>query len=229
MFKTELHVHTYPVSRCAHTEPEETAEHYIENGYRTMVITNHFSPPLFDTGCHSFESYEQTAQFFIDGYRRAKKQAGDRMTVLMGMELRVNANMNDYLIYGIDEQFVKDLGNVMDKRIRDIVPFIHERGALIFQAHPFRNGMTVTDPSLLDGIEAGNFCTTHDSRNDIAQIWAKRYELLTVYGSDYHNKCYMRGAGILTDDPITDNERLVSVLKSKSFMVTDGLNIYKPY
>ena len=70
--------------------------------------------------------------------------------------------------------------------IKELYPFFHENGALIFQAHPFRDTMTVTSPKFLDGIEAGNFCTTHDSRNDIAAAWAKKFGMLTVYGSDYH-------------------------------------------
>ena len=229
MYKTELHVHTSPASKCAHTEPEEMAEQYIENGYSTIVITNHMSPTLFDTVLPDISDYREAADIYLEDIRRARRQAGDRLTVLCGMELRVRENMNDYLIYGIDEQLIYDMGNVMDKKIRELYPFFHERGALVFQAHPFRNTMTITNPSYLDGIEAGNFCTTHDSRNDIAEIWAKKFDMLTVYGSDYHSVSYMRSAGILTDYPITDNRILIETLKNKSFTVTDGEREYKPF
>lgn len=229
MFKTELHLHTSPASKCAHVEPEEVIEQYIENGYSTVVITNHMSPTLFDTILPDVDDYIEAANIYLEDIRRARRYANGRITVLPGMELRVRKNMNDYLIYGIDEQLILDMGNVMDKSIRELYPFFKEHGALVFQAHPFRDTMTVTSPSCLDGIEAGNFCTTHDSRNDIAQLWAKKFGMLTVYGSDYHNISYMRGAGILTQRPITDNVELVRVLKAKDFKVTDGENVFLPY
>lgn len=229
MYKTELHVHTSPASKCAHTEPEEMVEQYIENGYSTVVITNHMSPTLFDVILPDIKDYKETANIYLEDIRRAKRAARGRITVLAGMELRVKNNMNDYLIYGVDEQFILDMGNVMDKTIKELYPFFHEHGALVFQAHPFRDTMTVTSPNTLDGIEAGNFCTTHDSRNDIAAVWAKKFNMLTVYGSDYHSLSYMRGAGILTDSPVTSNAQLVETLKTKSFKVTDGENIFLPY
>ena len=120
MFKSELHVHTSPASNCAHTEPEETIEHYIEHGYSTVVITNHMSPTLFDTIVPQDCDYRQAAEIYLDDYRRAKKYANGRINVLCGMELRVRKNMNDYLIYGLDEQFILNMGNVMDKTIKKL-------------------------------------------------------------------------------------------------------------
>ena len=229
LYKTELHAHTCPASKCAHTEPEEMIEQYIENGYSAVVITNHMSPTLFDVILPDITDYREAAEIFLEDIRRARVYAAGRITVLTGMELRVRKNMNDYLIYGIDDEFILNMGNVMDMTIKELSPFFHENGALIFQAHPFRDTMTVTSPKLLDGIEAGNFCTTHDSRNDIAAVWAKKFGMLTVYGSDYHSKAYMRGAGILTEQPITCNAELLNVLKTKSFKVTDGENVFLPY
>lgn len=229
MYKTELHVHTCPASKCAHTEPEEMIEQYIENGYSTVVITNHMSPTLFDVILPGIADYKEAAQIFLEDIRRARVCAAGRIAVLTGMELRVRNNMNDYLIYGVDDDFILNMGNIMDMTIKELYPFFHENGALIFQAHPFRDNMTVTSPKYLDGIEAGNFCTTHDSRNDIAAAWAKKFGMLTVYGSDYHSKSYMRGAGILTEQPIKDNSQLVEVLKTKNFTVTDGEKTFSPY
>lgn len=187
------------------------------------------SPTLFDVILPDITDYKEAAKIFLEDIRRARVYAAGRITVLTGMELRVRKNMNDYLIYGIDDEFILNMGNIMDWTIKELYPFFHENGALIFQAHPFRDTMTVTSPKFLDGIEAGNFCTTHDSRNDIAAAWAKKFGMLTVYGSDYHSKSYMRGAGILTEQPIKDNSQLVEVLKTKNFTVTDGENIFSPY
>lgn len=72
MYKTELHVHTCPASKCAHTEPEEMIEQYIENGYSTVVITNHMSPTLFDVILPDITDYKEAAKIFLEDIRRAR-------------------------------------------------------------------------------------------------------------------------------------------------------------
>ena len=226
MFKTELHVHTSPVSRCAHVDAVATARHFCKEGYDTIVITNHMSPALFSKNlpCDP-DDWRAVADYFLSDYRKAKAAVGDKMNVLVGMELRINKNGNDYLVYGIDEQFVYDMGNVLDMRLKDIIAMIHDAGGIILQAHPFRDNMTVTNPSLLDGIEVVNFTAGHNSRNDIAMIWAKKHDMLGICGQDYHNTDYIIGAGILTDVRITDEKQLADILKSRDFKMTDGKQI----
>lgn len=222
MFKTELHIHTSPVSKCARTSPEDMVEDFIENGYSTIVITNHFSPTLTDIILKKQTTHEQTVEFFLSDYERAKKAANGRLNVLLGMEYRNRHNLNDYLVYGIDEEFLYQAKGCLEMDIKEASALFHEKGALIYQAHPFRDTMTVTSPKYLDGIEGGNFCTTHDSRNDIAMVWAEKFNMNTVYGSDYHSKAYMRGAGILTDFEIKDNNRLLEVLRTMNFDAVDN-------
>ena len=226
MFKTELHVHTSPISRCAKVGAAEATRHFEESGYNTIVITNHMSPALFgDKLPCDPNDWKAVADYFLSDYRIAK-QTAKNMNVLLGMELRVKENMNDYLVYGIDDQFVYDMGNVLDKKIKEIVPMIHEAGGIILQAHPFRDKMTVTNPSLLDGIEIINFTASHNSRNDIATIWAKKHDMLGICGQDYHNTDYLIGAGILTDCEITNEKQLRDILVSRNFKMTDGQDIF---
>ncbi len=226
MFKTELHIHTSPVSKCAKVDAITTAQHFLDKGYKTIVITNHLSPTLFEKviTCDP-NDWKAVADCYLSDYRLARQAVEGKMNVLLGIELRVRENINDYLIYGISEEFVYNLGNVMDLKLKEIVPIVHSAGGLIFQAHPFRNAMTVTNPELLDGIEVYNLSFGHDSRNDIACSWAKKFNLLHTIGQDYHKPEYLIGAGILTDTEITSNAELVEVLKSKSFKMTDGSQI----
>lgn len=226
MFKSELHVHTSPVSRCAKVDAKQTAIHFANEGYSTIVITNHLSPALFakELPCDP-DDWKGIVDFYLSDYYAAKEAVKGKMNVLLGAEIRVHKNGNDYLVYGVGEQFFYDLGNPFDKKIKDIVPLIHEAGGLLFQAHPFRNNMTVTDPDLLDGIEVFNFSAGHDSRNDIACLWAKKYGLIGICGQDYHIPSYLIGGGILTDTEIKDNKQLAMVLKSGEFKMTDGNHI----
>ncbi len=226
MFKTELHLHTSPVSRCAHVDAASAIGQYIEWGYDTVVVTNHMSPALFskELTC-DHDDWHAVVDYYLSDYRIAKKTAGDKMNVLLGMELRVRENANDYLVYGIDEQFVYDMGNPLDIKLKNIVPMIHEAGGIILQAHPFRDKMTVTNPKLIDGIEVVNFTAGHDSRNDIACMWAKKFDMLGICGQDYHNRDYIIGAGILTDTLITNEKQLRDILVSRNFKMTDGAQI----
>ena len=226
MFKTELHVHTSPVSRCAKVDAKSTALHFANEGYNTIVITNHLSPALFakELPCEH-DDWKGIVDFFLSDYYMAKEAVKGRMNVLVGAELRVNKNGNDYLVYGVDEQFFYDIGNPFDKKIEDIAPLVRDAGGIILQAHPFRNGMTVTPPYVIDGVEVFNFSAGHDSRNDIACAWAKKFGLIGICGQDYHNTSYLFGAGILTEDEIKDSNDLLKILKSGDFKMTDGSQI----
>lgn len=222
MFKTELHVHTSPVSRCAKIDAVTATKQFEDSGYDTIVITNHLSPSLFNgKGDFDESDWKSAVDYFLSDYRTAKSTAVN-MQVLLGMELRLKENMNDYLVYGIDENFLYALENPLDMKLKDVVPLIHDAGGIILQAHPFRNNMTVTNPKLLDGIEVVNFTASHDSRNDIACMWAKKFDMLAICGQDYHNTSYIVGGGILTDERITDEKQLVKILLSRNFTMTDG-------
>jgi predicted metal-dependent phosphoesterase TrpH len=224
MFKTELHVHTFPASNCGRTCPEDMVENFIENGYSTIVITNHFSPTLFNVVAKGKE-HKEVVDVFLDDYNRAKEQAAGRLNILLGMEFRNIHNDNDYLVYGVTENMLYNAKDVLRMKIKNAAEYFRLQGAMVFQAHPFRDGMTVTNPKYIDGIEEINFCVTHNNRNEIAKVWAEEYEMLKVYGQDYHSTKYMQGAGILTDFEIKTNEQLLEVLKSQSFKVTDGKEI----
>lgn len=228
MFKTELHIHTSPVSNCAHVSPEEMIEDHVKNGYSTIVITNHFSPALTDVILKKQASHTQAVDFFLSDYRRAKKAANGRINVLLGMEYRNRHNSNDYLVYGIDEKFLYGIEGCLEMKIKEASALFREKGALIYQAHPFRDSMTITNPKYLDGIEGGNFCTTHDSRNDIARAWAEKFSMNMVFGSDYHSTAYMRNSGIITETEIKTNAQLIEVLQAMNFTAVDnGQTVYE--
>ncbi len=226
MFKTELHVHTSPVSRCAKVDAKSTALHFLNEGYDTIVITNHLSPVLIERKlpCDP-DDWNAVIDYYLADYRAAKEAVAGKMNVLLGAEIRMHKNGNDYLVYGVDEKFYYDIGNFFDKKIDDVAPLVREAGGLVFQAHPFRNNITVTDPYLLDGIEVFNFSVGHDNRNDIACAWAKKFGLIGICGQDYHIPSYLIGAGILTENEITTSGQLIDILRSGDFKMTDGSQI----
>ena len=75
--------------------------------------------------------------------------------------------------------------------------------------------MRVVKPELLDGVEVYNGSTSHDSRNDIALMWAERHGLIKTSGSDYHNvELGLISGGIVTDEPIRTNSELLDILRT---------------
>jgi len=226
-FKTELHCHSAPVSACAKAFPEEIVQAYLEHGYNTIVLTNHFSRFTFKNkrmGDLSALPWQEKVDYYMKGYRELKEAAGDKINIIFGCELRSNLDENDYLIYGLDEDFLRRNEDLYDVPTPEVSARVRESGFLFLQAHPFRDFMQMVNPQYLDGIEVFNGNPSQDSRNDIARIWAERFGLIGTSGSDFHK--IVEGAfagGILTDEPITSNEQLLEILRSGNFeMIKDN-------
>lgn len=217
MYRYELHAHTNEVSRCAHVSAERVVESYAEAGYNGIVITNHLNSATFQ-GRPEILWSEQVSHF-LSAYHLAKKAAPEHFTVFLGMELTFTENGNDYLVYGLDEEFLFYNEYLREMNIRQFSELAHANGLLIFQAHPFRNGMNITDPKLLDGIEVYNGNANHDSRNDIAHLWADKYGLLTSSGSDYHQARDIARGGIIAEKPLLTQKDLLAALKSRAKLI----------
>ena len=209
-FKTELHLHTSEVSVCARSTAPEMAERYLAAGYRTVVVTNHYSittaNAMGDAWC---------TDRYLEGYRVMKEYAKGRLNVLLGAELRFCGMPNDYLIFGLTEEFLYAHPDLHQMTLETFSPLARENGILIVQAHPFRKGMCISNPELLDGIEVFNV-SERPFRNHIALQWAQHYHLIGTSGSDLHAPENPIGAGLLTDSPIESMEELVQILKSRS-------------
>jgi predicted metal-dependent phosphoesterase TrpH len=143
---------------------------------------------------------------FLEGYRFAK-QRGDElgMSVILGAELRFPENDNHYLIYGIDENFLR---NNQYLYLMGIKEFYREFGneVLIIQAHPYRYNNNVVYHDYIHGVEVVNSCPNHLNYNNRALGLCKNYPALyRVCGSDVHN---FEDAGLtytLFDCPIVDS------------------------
>lgn len=211
-YKYEMHCHTGCVSRCGRVEPEEIVKLYKEKGYNGIVVTDHYSPMTFTPNWCP----QKQIDFYLGGYRRMKKVAGDDFTVLLGIELRHYFTANDYLIYGIDEDFLYNAGNLMRVWEKGVYKLAHERGYLVYQAHPFRAGIRRCDLQYIDGVEVYNG-KTNKQMNDDAYRWAKENQKLMVSGSDFHTVKNLARGGIITDKPINNNDDLLKILKKQDF------------
>lgn len=211
-YKYEMHCHTGCVSRCGRVAPEEIVKLYKDKGYSGIVVTDHYSPMTFDRNWCP----QKQIDFYLSGYRRMKAAAGNDFTVLLGMELRHYFTANDYLVYGIDEDFLYKGGNLMKPWEKSIYNMAHKKGFLVYQAHPFRTGIRRCDLEYIDGVEVYNG-KTDKALNEKAYEWAKQNNKLMVSGSDFHTKKNLARGGIITNEVINNNDDLLRILKSNNF------------
>ncbi len=224
-YRTELHLHTAEVSACATENVAYIADIYAAAGYTTVVVTEHLNPQTFKNKRVDLSAadWEEKCTHYLRGYRAMQEAAGGRFHVLLGMELNPKPMGCDYLIYGMTEEFLRGFPEIADTPLKLLVSRLHDAGMLLYQAHPFRNDARVTDPRLLDGIESYNGHVGHDSRNGIARLWAEKFSLPEISGTDFHHAHQAPVAGIETDFPITTNEMLLDVLRSGNYtLIREG-------
>ncbi len=216
--KIDLHVHTSEISRCGKVSAVDTVRMYKEAGYGAIVITNHFSR---DEERH-FKSLgrDDYLNAFKEGFELARAE-GERLgiTVLMGYELRFERNVNDYLVFGLPDEVALEYDRIFKMSPSEFGSLANHVGALFYQAHPFRNSMTVVNPACLFGIEVVNGNQRHDSRNDIANMWADKFSLHKIGGSDFHHPEDIAVSGIETNESITTMEELVKLLREGNYTV----------
>lgn len=213
-YKYELHCHTAAVSRCGRVVPEEIVKLYMEKGYNGIVVTDHYSPmtfPIQHVACPQKE-----VDFYLSGYRRMKAAAPADFTVLLGMELRHYGTANDYLLYGVEEDFLYQAGNLLKVLEKDVKRLCEEKGYLVYEAHPFRPGRTRVNPKYIDGVEVYNG-KTKDAENHKALLWAQKHGKLMVSGSDFHRRTELAKGGIITEKRIQNNQDLLTILKKSKF------------
>lgn len=214
--KIDLHIHTTGFSECGKLSVAEIVELYSKAGFDAIVITNHFNRSsrewfLKNGGSDYLKAYFDTLRQGAE----LGKQYG--LLVLGGFELRFDGSSNDYLVYGMSAEQCADWDKLFAMGPREFGAFARENGILFYQAHPFRNGITVVPPEALFGIEVLNTHPRHDSRNDIALAWAEKYGLHKIAGSDCHQTCDVGTSAIVTDETVRSVEDLVYVLKNDLF------------
>lgn len=218
--KIDLHIHTTGFSNCGKLSIEEIVPLYSRAGYDCIVITNHFS-----TTSRKWFQENVGGDFCKSYFDTIKKGAelGEKLGLLVlgGFELRFDENSNDYLVYGMTEEMCRDCGKIFAMTPEEYGLFAKENGILFYQAHPFRNKITVVNPECLFGMEILNTHPRHDSRNDIASLWAEKYHLHKIAGSDCHQIQDVGTSFISTDQPVKNMGDLLHILKKDLYTLEE--------
>ena len=215
MYKYETHLHTWPVSKCAKSDICECMKFYKEIGYNGIFITNHFLDG--NINIEPERSYEERIKFYFSDYEKAliyEKEIG--IKVFCGVELSYGGT--DFLVYGLNKEWYLNNPQIMDMKKSDELKMFMENGALVIQAHPFREASYIDHirlfPRCVHGVEVENACRM-EFENKMAKYYAKEYGLIEFAGSDNHSvKTQKKFAGMCSNKEIIDEQDFVNKVKN---------------
>ncbi len=139
------------------------------------------------------------------------------INILLGIELRFNNHANDFLVYGIDEEFLYNNPELYKLTPAEFTELKNGKGIMLFQAHPFRKKMKIEKNKYLDGIEVINGNPRHDSDNSTAYKHAVDNKLRMLSGSDFHQHPDIARGGLILNEKIKSSKEFADyILGNKS-------------
>lgn len=233
MYKLEMHLHTLGRSPCALTDEHTIAQIYSGLHYDGIVCTNHFNRYLCDEH-YPGGTEKDKVNFWLGGYKTLKTEcAAYGIDVFLGMELLID-DLTYYkptpphaemLLYGIEEQWlVAHPDDLFAMSLAELSALCRQKGWLMSQAHPFRDGINAQDPRLLEGGEIWNGHPQQNNHNDQAADFVLKNNLLPTAGSDFHFPgC--EGSGVYLENAVTTDSQLVAELRRRKHKVfnKDGI------
>lgn len=220
MYLYETHLHTSPVSKCARVGVRETVEFYKNAGYAGIFITNHF----IDGNINIDRSlpYEERINFYFSDYEEGVRIGRELdFPVFCGCELSHGGT--DFLVYGLDKEWFLAHPEIEGMSKTQELALMASEGALIIQAHPFREASYIDHirlfPRSVHGVEIYNANRT-DFENVMAKQYADNYSLLYFAGSDNHlGGAQMRFGGMSSKTPIRDERDFIDRVLSGEMQV----------
>ena len=215
MYRYETHLHTLPVSKCARQSVRQNLEFYASLGYDGIFITNHFLDGNINIDKNL--PYEEQLEFYFSDYYEALKLSKEiGIKVFLGVEISYRGT--DFLIYGLDKEWFLAHPEIMDMKKSEELAFLIENGALVIQAHPYREDRHINHirlfPRCVHGIEVIN-ASRPDFENAMADAYANAYQLLKIAGSDNHaGNNVKRLAGIETASPLLNEQDFIGRVKN---------------
>ena len=210
MYRYETHLHTYPVSACGQVGVEESIAFYKELGYDGVFITNHFLDG--NINLDPARPYAERIEFYFSDYAHGL-QVGKELGIKVFCGVELSYGGTDFLIYGLDKAWYLAHPEIMEMPKKEELRLMMDSGALVIQAHPFREAHYIDHfrlfPRDVHGVEVIN-ANRPDHENDMAAQYAAHYGLREFAGSDNHFGRRAKAlAGVQSETPLGDEQDLV--------------------
>lgn len=216
MYKYETHLHTLPVSRCAKATVEENLAFYKKIGYDGVFITNHFLDG--NINIDKEKPYKEKIEFYFSDYEKAL-EIGKELDIKVFCGVELSYSGTDFLVYGLDKEWFLAHPEIMEMKKKDELAFMMDNGALIIQAHPYREAPYIDHirlyPRSVHGVEIINACQFKE-QNNMAKLYAENYNLIPFAGSDNHKASAKKIlAGVCCNEPICDVKDFIEKVKER--------------
>ena len=216
-YQFDVHMHTAETSKCGRIPAADLVDRYKAAGYDGIIITDHLHEEYISL-LYCYDDWDTCVDRFLDGYKRAKKR-GDEVgvQVFLAAELRFAENDNDYLVYGIDEAWLR--AHPYPFRMGPVEYFRRfQHDLLIVQAHPFRDGNRFIRWDCIHGLEVVNTHPDHENLNE-ASLEAFRHQshLYPLCGSDTHRKGQECASWVLLEQPVRNIQDYIAAVRQGAY------------
>lgn len=191
----ETHMHTREVSPCGQCDAADMMAAYADKGYGGVFVTDHLSPYALahfasDTNdyFHLSLTWPQIVTRYLRGYDTAKL-IGEALglRVFLGVELTLEQGPEDYLLLGVDKEFLLAHKNIQTYTLPQLKAAVNQYGLPLYQAHPLRKNLQLQRHDQIDGLEVYNGNGGEErNRNTLVLEEARKRGCLMLSGSDAH-------------------------------------------
>ncbi len=215
-YRYETHLHTSPVSACAREGVRDNLIFYRDMGFDGVFITNHFLNGNMSRRNEALSYAEKLDHYFSDYEEGCRLGEELGLRVFLGVEMSDKGT--DFLIFGLPPTWYYAHPEIMDMGIKDVLALCAAGGALVVQAHPFREARYIDHirlyPRSVHAVETVNACRT-DFENRLAGQYAENYGLFVTAGTDNHaGNAAKKLAGMASRTPIRSEEEFAELVKS---------------
>ncbi|OAI39950.1 hypothetical protein AYO38_01255 [bacterium SCGC AG-212-C10] len=187
----DLHCHTLPLSSCSGLTADALVALAKERGLDGVCLTEH------------------DRVWPRDELAALRERTG--LLVLSGVEY--STDVGHVLAYGLEP------GNASLALAADLFALAQEQGALLFLAHPARDGLLRVNHDTVTWFESVEAINGSDSRlqNMAATGLAHGFRLPGIGGSDAHSRAEVGRAATRFEATINDEGSLVAALRSAAY------------
>ncbi|WP_051688899.1 PHP domain-containing protein [Butyrivibrio sp. AE2032] len=215
-FLYETHLHTCEASACGKVHGEEYIPYLMDKGFSGIIVTDHFFNG--NTCVPENLPWKERVEIYASGYERALKAAeGKDFNVMFGVEF--NFIKDEYLLYGIDKQWLLDNECIMEMTRHELFEAVHKAGGIMIQAHPYRERDYLSDiklaPTACDGVEVYN-AANKPNMNALGYEYCTELGLPMTAGSDIHFFYEGDMGGMLFEKKLGSIADYVTAIKERS-------------